>query len=445
MDLGKSRKALECFRRGLEVAQNTPYGFILKAQAEWALGNNEEAWKLSNEAVLADPLDARTFHFRAFMQSSISVGVEDRKSQETEVKDYLHILERLPKYQRISIIHNNLGYVYYEMKEYQLAKEHFDTSIRLCPHHIQTYYNKALCLAELNEIDEALEQCNQMLSINALHSDAFALQGWINIGRGSVTAGIESYKSALTYQDPKDSYTIIVYTGGLVGMNRFDEAETYLNSVLPSFVERYEKVKQRLAVLTAGSEASSSSAPASKSKVATSEHISYLKQKLMAIQSSLAACYRILAEIHLALGRFSRVPQLQKLFQTHIEPLSENSKKRLITPLLKLCAPLDLNKIRPSVVKLIVDYHKMRENSDPETSFRRFQRHLTLQHSTVGELCEDEQKYFVACVGHFVRICFIFPIPEFLYSRTSHFEDLEEILTDACPLFFFSGLPPLVL
>ena len=242
-----------------------------------------------------------------------------------------------------------------------------------------------------------------MLKINNSHADAFALQGWINVGRGEIAAGIENYKHALQFQEPKDSYTLIVYTGGLVGLNRFDDAEAYLNNVLPSFLERYETTRKKLDALKARSDASSSSAPTGNSQITTDERISYSTQNLMAIEGGLAACYRILAEIHLALGRFDRVLPLQKLFQLHVENVSEASKKRMITPFLKLCSPLDLNKIRPSVVKLVMEYHKMRENSDPETSFRRFQRYLSQHHRSVGEMCEDEQKYFIACVGHFVR------------------------------------------
>jgi len=404
MDLGKSRKALEAFRCGLEVSQNTPYGLILKAKSEWALGNNEEAWKLSNEAVHADPADARTYHFRAFMQSSIASGADDHKSQETEVRDYLYILEHIPSYPRLSIIHNNLGYVYYEMKEYQLANKHFDMSIKLCPHHIQTYYNKSLCLAELGELEQALAQCDTMLKVNPSHCDAFALKGWINIGRGAITAGIENYKSALDFQEHKESYTIIVYTGGLVGMNRFGEAEAYLASVLPSFEHRYAKSKKKIDALQADSSASSSSAPNSSSAKTTpkSEEITYLTQKLNVLESALAACYRIQAEIHLSLGRFHLVPSLSEQFTRHVSKLPENSQKRLVTPLLKLCSPLDFSKIRPAVVKLLAKYHKMRENSDTETSFRRFQRYVYQHHKGIN-LTIEEQKYFIACIGHFVR------------------------------------------
>lgn len=387
MDMSKPLHAVSAFKRGLKVSEGTAYGFILRAQTEWALGNNKEAWKWANEAVNADKLDPRSYHFRAFMQSSID---SDEASKLLEIDDYLYILKHLSSYGRISIIHNNLGYVYYELKEYDKANFHFDESIRLCPHHAQTYYNKAVCLADQENVAEATEYCEAMIAINPKYPDAHSLRGWIHIGQGQVAEGVESYRKALHYQTQQDSYSIIVFTGGLFSLNRFDEAQAFIAANLPQFENDVAKLKNKIQNVH--------NIHPDPTKAA--ETLNHWKTKLERLSACLGACYRVQGEIDIALGDFDRVKELHAKFQECLEGQTEAQKKRSDTPLLRHCAALDLSSIRQPVIDVVFKYHELRQKHDLEGSFRALQQHLYKNRFTVTE---DEAKYLIACVGHFVR------------------------------------------
>lgn len=249
MDCGKYQKAVRIFRKGVEAAGDNPYGHILRAQVKWALGNTQEAWECANRAVQAAPRDPRAYHFRGFTQSLLA-GVDDRTSQLTEVKDYQFILEHLTDYSRTSIIHNNLGYVYYEMREYEKANHHFDMSSKMCPYHIQTYYNKAVCVADQGRHEEAIKLCNKMFEINANHADAYSLRGWIHIGNGDISKSVEMYKLAVANQEQPDSYSMLIYTGGLCVLNRFQEAYEFFESILPQIEAKEERLREKIEAAT---------------------------------------------------------------------------------------------------------------------------------------------------------------------------------------------------
>lgn len=457
MDLNKYQKAVETFRTGVEVAGDEPYGWILKAQLQWALGDINGAWEFSNRAVEVNPDDPRSHHFRGFIQSLHGSGATDRQSQTREVDDYLYVLEHLKDYPRVSIIHNNLGYVYYEMKKYKRAQKHFDLSIAQCPHHIQTYYNKAVCYSDQGLIEEAAELCNKMLEINPAHPEAYTLRGWIYIGRGQISRSIPYYRKAIEHQQAKDSYTMLIYLGGLCVLNRFQEAQELIATYLPIYEAKTASLRRKIdAAISREEERARLSGTTPQTSIAAKcrckpsrrngaapaadpdpsaaigdngeilscptdlhnhmgepnvpniydgpdsemELIKYWKTKLIAVNSCLASCYRVLGEIALATGSFDNVPSLYQSFKTTISEHCKTSQKRTDTPFLKYCSQIDLSTIRPEVVEAMKHYHKLRESEDSEGSFRDLRTHI--QHLSL-QLNTNEQIYFLGCISHFVR------------------------------------------
>jgi tetratricopeptide (TPR) repeat protein len=402
MDVSKNQKAAEIFRRGVEVSETTAYGLILKAQMEWALDNNKEAWKCADLAVKEDPTDARTFHFRAFMQSSLASGADDRSSQQVEIDDYNYIIKNLSSYHRLSIIHNNLGYVYYEMKEFEKANHHFDLSMSMCPHHAQTYYNKAVCVADTGDMELAATYCDRMIEINSEHSDAHALRGWIYISLGDIANGVQSYRRALDSQTVTDAYTVIVYTGGLVAIGQFDEVRVLLNQLIPRLTDKVLKIQHKINISS------------------SEETRKYRRGKMKPYQSCLAICHRIQGEIDVLHGQFGSVQYHYDTFLRHSEGLDESLKKKWETPLLKFVTSVDMTSIGKPTIDIIQAYHQFRHEAvDPEQAFRALQMHVV---SCRFEMNVSEQKYLIACIGHLVR-----PFRSLSYGKL--FETIQRILT----------------
>lgn len=460
MDLNKFLKAVEIFRKGVEVAGDDPYGLILQAQLQWALGNIKKSWWYADQAVKASPSDARALHFRGFIQALKANNESDKASQQSEVDDYIYILEKIPDYSRISIIHSNLGYVYYEMKNYTKALEHFDASVALCPHHVQTYYNKAVCLGDQGRIEEAAAICQKMVEINPRHPDSYSLRGWVHIGLGELSKSVALYRTALEYQEGKDFYTMIIYTGGLCVLNRFDEAYEAVNRVLPGFEAQAVKLAAKIEAASAREvERAEQHGQIPQTKVpgkcsckafihpdavepprseatdlanvlgdngeilmcptdvfglhkdpnsdgvydgpdSEMENINYWKSKLVLVKCSLTACYRVLAEIDLSIGKFDRVPELYGKFKSALSGLCRTSVKRQTTPLTLYCSTLNFERIGPEVIELVKAYHKFRESENSESSFNELK---TLARQSTASLNEDEQLYYLACISHYVR------------------------------------------
>lgn len=470
MDLNKYQKAVEAFREGVKRAHDAPYGYILKAQLQWALGDINGAWDLANQAVNLMPMDPRAHHFRGFIQSLTGAGASDRQSQAAEVSDYQLILEKLSDYPRLSIIHNNLGYVYFEMKKFARAQKHFDMSIKLCPHHLQTYYNMAVCHADQGNIAAAVTMCEKMLQINPKHSEAHSLRGWIHIGSGELTKCVDAYRVSIEYQEYRDPYNVLIFTGALCVLNRFDESYHVLGLALPPMEAKVQRLQAKIdAALRRENERAEKSGivlppstpptchckshfgqpqlvpqpePSEEDKILVgpngellscpngmqnhhSEHniqdvyhgadsemeqIKYWKTTLISRNSCVSAFYRVLGEMDLVLGKFERVKEYYDKSKAAAAGHCKISQSRMDTPLLHFCGNLDFSEINQPILDIVLKYHQLRECEDSEKSFRDLRVHihsLGTDPSTMVQLNHTEQIYFLACTSHFVRPPFI--------------------------------------
>lgn len=67
-------------------------------------------------------------------------------SLERELADYQAVLTSPLGYPRIASILNNIGAVYFERQNYDLALDYFAQSLRLIPHYVQPLFNRAIVL-----------------------------------------------------------------------------------------------------------------------------------------------------------------------------------------------------------------------------------------------------------------------------------------------------------
>jgi tetratricopeptide (TPR) repeat protein len=87
------------------------------------------------------------------------------------MKDYNRVLEL--GYDRLAIIYNNIGYVYYERGHFPDALQNFNKSIELCPHHVRAYYNRSTVWEEVRDWKKAISDYDAILAINPKVYDAY--------------------------------------------------------------------------------------------------------------------------------------------------------------------------------------------------------------------------------------------------------------------------------
>ncbi|HXX03701.1 MAG TPA: tetratricopeptide repeat-containing glycosyltransferase family protein, partial [Xanthobacteraceae bacterium] len=91
------------------------------------------------------------------------------------------------------------------------------------PRHLPTLHNRAVALAELNSLDEALAACDQVLGLDSRHVDALNIRGIVLLKLKRYADALASYDAALSTAPGR---TDIETNRGkaLLELDRFDEA-----------------------------------------------------------------------------------------------------------------------------------------------------------------------------------------------------------------------------
>lgn len=109
------------------------------------------------------------------------------------------------------------------------AIEHFDKAIAHNPYDGASYNDKALCLAELGLIDEALVYFNKGIEVESDYATIYHNKGWLLNNIGQYTQAIACFNKALelepgravTYDNLADAqYNIQDYAGSLASYKR---------------------------------------------------------------------------------------------------------------------------------------------------------------------------------------------------------------------------------
>jgi tetratricopeptide (TPR) repeat protein len=253
MDVGNSKKAIKDLLQAQRVCKSPAYSEMLNAQLAWARGDNQLALERITAALALDPKDPRYYHFRAYLRANVDSD-DPGIRHEQEMADYNFILDNIP-YKRKFIIENNLGYVYYEAGDYNMALKHFTNSIDACKHHVQAYYNRAVaygdqvCNSNLTELinkllslltmstsqdmfDKAIAECETIISMNPRSYDAYSLYGWCLLTTGKYVEALKHYRQVAEAPDSIPNGSVCqVYLGLLtaLGMSshcrKWDEIE----------------------------------------------------------------------------------------------------------------------------------------------------------------------------------------------------------------------------
>jgi len=163
-------KSVEDYKMAVQLATNPSQMHRYKSYLQLALKDYSEAYEEVNLALKLNLNDPANFHQHAYVLFKFSRSL-GRSSQVQEMQDYEQVLKL--GYNRMTVIYNNIGYVYYERGQYETALEYFNKSIELRPYHVRAYYNRSTVWEQLQEWSNAISDYDAILAINPAVHEAY--------------------------------------------------------------------------------------------------------------------------------------------------------------------------------------------------------------------------------------------------------------------------------
>lgn len=129
--------------------------------------------------------------------------------------------------------HTDLGAVYLQQKQFEIALEEFKLSIKIAPNFSSAYNGLALVNAELGKDDIADENFRKAIQIEPLNSEAHNNYGSFLCARNRIDESITQFLAAVKnplYATPAMAYTNAAICS--VRKNNVTDAEAYLQQAL---------------------------------------------------------------------------------------------------------------------------------------------------------------------------------------------------------------------
>lgn len=129
--------------------------------------------------------------------------------------------------------HTDLGAVYLQQKQFEIALEEFKLSIKIAPNFSAAYNGLALVNAELGKDDIADENFRKAIQIEPLNSEAHNNYGSFLCARNRIDESITQFLAAVKnplYATPAMAYTNAAICS--VRKNNVTDAEAYLQQAL---------------------------------------------------------------------------------------------------------------------------------------------------------------------------------------------------------------------
>ncbi len=113
-------------------------------------------------------------------------------------RDSVSLYERALKVTRDNFwIHNSLGVVLSQQKDYTGAEKHFREAIAIQPAQVQSYWNYGNMLMDEQRVDDAIQEYQQAVSLAPNNADMATSLGSAYSAKNQIAKAIEQYRKAL--------------------------------------------------------------------------------------------------------------------------------------------------------------------------------------------------------------------------------------------------------
>jgi tetratricopeptide (TPR) repeat protein len=130
-------------------------------------------------------------------------------------------------------------------REYEEAEECFDKAIELAPKHAQAYYNRAVLNAEMNNFNQAIDDCKNMLALNPELYEPNAFMGWCYLRSGNIRKAFQCYHRAF-HLHPADLHVIYSIVRLLFKQGFYDHLLEELVIVIDEVSKKFNDAKESI-------------------------------------------------------------------------------------------------------------------------------------------------------------------------------------------------------
>jgi tetratricopeptide (TPR) repeat protein len=194
---------LQDLRKGYEVCTSESFRHIIQSDIYLTANDVKSALSESQKAIDLKPNNMTYYHQRVFVNSRTEMSLQD------QAEEYLMILRK--GYKRREMVHNNLGYTYFLLEQFDLAAEHFTKAIELNPSYVKPMENKALLHLYRNQLEHTLEYCQQILKLNSRDYDGYRYSAIVHYYFQEYEEAVELIQKSWELSDRMDLRVMKIY------------------------------------------------------------------------------------------------------------------------------------------------------------------------------------------------------------------------------------------
>ncbi|MBD3291671.1 MAG: tetratricopeptide repeat protein [Armatimonadia bacterium] len=174
-DAGEYDKAVEQYRKTLELAPDFPGILPHLANALTSAGRFDEAQEMVDRALAESPADARTHWALGVLHAER----DDYEKAECALREAVELNPESLKARR------SLGWVLDAEERHEEAVEQFEKALEIVPGDAWTHLNLGYALHDMNRLDEAVAHLSEAFEYYQTDPEAFGVLAWdlIRVGR----------------------------------------------------------------------------------------------------------------------------------------------------------------------------------------------------------------------------------------------------------------------
>ncbi|MBI1955348.1 MAG: tetratricopeptide repeat protein, partial [Acidobacteria bacterium] len=166
-NLGRTKEALACFDKALEILPRFDAGWLNKGVVLWKLGREKEALACYDKAIEINPNSAQSWYNRG-------LAYQNYDALEDALASYERALTLNPLHDAAWL---NKGVILRKLLRSREAVECYDKVLALNPQSAVAWYNKGYALRQMGRVQDELACYEKVLSIDPYYTEA-----WLNRG-----------------------------------------------------------------------------------------------------------------------------------------------------------------------------------------------------------------------------------------------------------------------
>lgn len=208
--ISKSEDGLKQFSLALKTSPGDKTLQNLITTLQGPLQNQQDFHKYMHElSYHAEPrqsrflFDQKSFQSQSFSELISLANLSHVLKLDIALSEFLlpYLQEALQEHPSYADLYNSLGILYFNLKQYQLAKESFEQALTINPNYIQAMVNLLKTLFKLKSLDKARAVGEELISLGIKYADVLYLQAEIYVQQGKLTDARKLLKEIVSKDD----------------------------------------------------------------------------------------------------------------------------------------------------------------------------------------------------------------------------------------------------